>query len=733
MNLIVDQIANAVAEGDFGRVEDLWLELLEADPIPAEALAGPLAQLAERGEGARAVDLVLALAPDLVRAERHAEALPLLRAVAPAAEGDEDVRANLIDCYRRLYGDRPHLGACLDSSGLLSQSALSDAIATLDKLLSYEMGDFVYHASGWGVGQIVGFDALAATATVDFERKPGHSVPLQTLETIFTPLADNDFRVLRQTDPDRLRQLAQDDPAALVRMVIAAHNGRITQRTLRDRLTEAVVPAETWTRWWTTARAALTRDPLVALAKGANAVLSLRAEALTYEAEMRARFEQLKDLPLFTNLLREYIGHRSTDADPQAFLEPAAQAVAARIAAEASPGAAFEAAVLLDKIPADAGSYPRPDELIAAQIDPIPLLDGLSTNEGRRKAFELLRAKAANWPALCRRILIDGPKELWDPAIAELAPTGEPPSVQSLTDEIFDKPDNQLQLFAWLCRGLLAGRWNVQVTPGHIFDLLLTEGDKLARAKAGRRTTTTPFADEELLAAVRQALRTGDLAYFAQIIEQASEAEAARLLFRIRQGSILGPTLSRTFQQTIFRRYPHLLVEEEKPVAASDYIYATPEGIQRRREEHRRLVEVLIPENQKAIGRAADQGDISDNADWRAAIEERDRLTALAGQMTEELQRARPIEPAMVNPEAVSIGSRVTVENTDTGEQATYDLLGMWDSDDEHGVIAYVAPLAQALLRHTIGEAVTFDHAGQKLDYRILRIESALEARQANA
>ena len=57
----------------------------------------------------------------------------------------------------------------------------------------------------------------------------------------------------------------------------------------------------------------------------------------------------------------------------------------------------------------------------------------------------------------------------------------------------------------------------------------------------------------------------------------------------------------------------------------------------------------------------------------------------------------------------------------------------MWDSDDEHGVIAYVAPLAQALLRHTIGEAVTFDHAGQKLDYRILRIESALEARQANA
>ena len=101
--------------------------------------------------------------------------------------------------------------------------------------------------------------------------------------------------------------------------------------------------------------------------------------------------------------------------------------------------------------------------------------------------------------------------------------------------------------------------------------------------------------------------------------------------------------------------------------------------------------------------------------------------------MTEELQRARPIEPAMVNPEAVSIGSRVTVENAETGEQATYDLLGMWDSDDEHGVIVYVAPLAQALLRHAIGEVVTFDHAGQKLDYRIVRIESALEARQPTA
>ena len=44
---------------------------------------------------------------------------------------------------------------------------------------------------------------------------------------------------------------------------------------------------------------------------------------------------------------------------------------------------------------------------------------------------------------------------------------------------------------------------------------------------------------------------------------------------------------------------------------------------------------------------------------------------------------------------------------------------------------AYVAPLAQALVRHRVGDVVEFEHAGAEATYRILAIGSALAPRDA--
>ena len=737
MNELVQQLDFALAVKDFETLENTWLELLEANPVPSAELAGLLRSLVDVEEGARAVELVLALAPDLVSAGRHAEALPLLRAVAPAAEGNEEIRGGLMDCYRREYAELPHLDPCIDSAGLLTSPDLGAAVATLDKLLSYQEGDYFYHPSGWGAGPITGFDVLSASATIDFELKPGHTVPLVSIETIFVPLAPDDFRVLRLTDPDHLRQLAQDNPPELVRMVIAAHDCRLTQRRLRSALAGRIVPEADWSRWWTRARAALKRDPLVEITKGANALMTLRATALTYEDETRGRFDRIKDLNLKLDVIREYADHMAGDADTEAFLVPAAEQIAADIP-KAPPGLAFEAALLIDKLCVGAGSHPAPADILAAQDDPLPLLNGLATTPARRLAFSRLKQAADGWPHLCRRILLEGPKELWDAAAGELPTDGEPPTLASTVADVLDHPKPTLELFAWLCRSLISGRLPGHVAVATVFDRLLTEGDELARARAEhvaamrRRRIDHPFPQAQALNDIRQALRAGQLAYFDQIVEDTSGSEASRLLFRIRQSSILSAQTARLLERKITRRYPRLLAEADKPAATEpELIYATAQGIARRRKERDRIVNDLIPENAKAIGRAAAMGDISDNADWRAAIQERDRLSALAAQMNGELARARPIEPAMVHADHVSIGGRVTIENVDTAERATYDLLGMWDSDAERGIIAYVAPLAQALLRHRVGETVEFEHAGAEAAYRILAIGSALPPRDA--
>lgn len=739
MNPLVQQLTEAIGRRDIQQFENLWLDLLQAESIPAEELAQLIARLVDSGEGARAVDLVLAIAPELLKANRHAEALPLLRATAPAAENTEEVRAGLIDCYRHLAADRPHLAVCIDRAGLLTWPDIAAAAARLEKFLSYHEGDYFHHSTGWGVGRIVGFDELAATARIDFEGKPGHIVPLESIESFCEPLQPDDFRVLRKMAPERLRQLADDDPAALVRKALAAADRRITLRSLRDSLAD-VVPQDAWSKWWSAARTALKRDPHIDLGVGSNPLLTLRTEALTYEDEMRAAFKRLKDLKHQTELLREYAAHRAPDADPAAFLLSAARTIAGRLATERSRGDAFEAAVLLTSLGVEAGTFPGPEEILAGEPDPIRLLSALRVSETRRIAMDLLRRREGSWRGLCREVMLRGPRELWETAIAELPETGEPPCVESLLAELMANPKGNLDLFAWLTRNVLLGRYRLseRVRPARVFEEVLSQGDTVARRKADRRSPTERFDAEETLGNLRLTLRAGDLRYFDAIMdtikekagenEKTGEAEASRLLYRVRQSSILTATIARALESKIMRRYPKLLVEEERhEPTGPEPIYSTPEGIARHRAEHDHMVNVELPRNSADIRKAAAQGDLSDNADWRAAIQEQQVLNAKVIGIADELLRAQPIEPSMVRTEHVSIGCRVTLEDAATGEKATYVILGPWDSDEAHGIIAYMAPLALALMRHRVGNEVTLDHAGQQATYRILAIESAVE------
>ena len=53
------------------------------------------------------------------------------------------------------------------------------------------------------------------------------------------------------------------------------------------------------------------------------------------------------------------------------------------------------------------------------------------------------------------------------------------------------------------------------------------------------------------------------------------------------------------------------------------------------------LLNVRVPENQRAIGEAAAHGDLSENAEYTAALEERDQLMRRAGRVRSEVESAR--------------------------------------------------------------------------------------------
>ena len=91
--------------------------------------------------------------------------------------------------------------------------------------------------------------------------------------------------------------------------------------------------------------------------------------------------------------------------------------------------------------------------------------------------------------------------------------------------------------------------------------------------------------------------------------------------------------------------------------------------------------------NAMDFGRAASFGDISENAEYSAALDKQERIMRRLGELRDALDRARILEPDEVTTDRVVIGTRVRLLNKGSGAEETFSLLGPWDVDLEKGML----------------------------------------------
>jgi len=171
-----------------------------------------------------------------------------------------------------------------------------------------------------------------------------------------------------------------------------------------------------------------------------------------------------------------------------------------------------------------------------------------------------------------------------------------------------------------------------------------------------------------------------------------------------RAGEDFPPELEAYLDRTAGRLYPDLLAQPERPFWDKEFIYTTQAGLRRVEEEYRVLVDVKIPENSKAIGAAASLGDLSENSEWDAAMEEQRNLTGRAQEMDEQIRSAKLIEDQEIPDNVVAPGQEITlIEDDDEAKKHVYRVLGPWDMINDE-TINYMAPMAQGLLGLNVGD-----------------------------
>ena len=148
----------------------------------------------------------------------------------------------------------------------------------------------------------------------------------------------------------------------------------------------------------------------------------------------------------------------------------------------------------------------------------------------------------------------------------------------------------------------------------------------------------------------------------------------------------------------------------------------TRAGYEKLEQELRHLKSVERPRIVREIEAARAHGDISENAEFHAAKERQSHLEGRVRLLEDRLARAQVIDPTGQTPDQVRFGVTVDLEDVESGERVTYQILGEEESDVAQGRISVTSPVARALLGKEVGDSVTVRVPKGTREFEILDI-----------
>ena len=130
------------------------------------------------------------------------------------------------------------------------------------------------------------------------------------------------------------------------------------------------------------------------------------------------------------------------------------------------------------------------------------------------------------------------------------------------------------------------------------------------------------------------------------------------------------------------------------------------------------------PEVINAIAEARAQGDLSENAEYDAA---KDRQGFIEGRIQEiegKLAAAQVIDPATLDAGGkVVFGATVDLEEEDSGEAVTYQIVGEDEADLKQGLINISSPIARALIGKEEGDTAEVQAPGGVKHYEVIGVK----------
>ncbi len=146
-------------------------------------------------------------------------------------------------------------------------------------------------------------------------------------------------------------------------------------------------------------------------------------------------------------------------------------------------------------------------------------------------------------------------------------------------------------------------------------------------------------------------------------------------------------------------------------------------GAKKLREELVKLKTVVRPRIIKSIAEARAHGDLKENAEYHAAREQQSFTEGRIADIEGKLSNAEIIDITKINANGkVVFGSTVELEELDSGDVVTYQIVGEDEADIKKGRVSITSPIARALIGKEEEDIASVQAPGGIKEYEILKV-----------
>ena len=131
------------------------------------------------------------------------------------------------------------------------------------------------------------------------------------------------------------------------------------------------------------------------------------------------------------------------------------------------------------------------------------------------------------------------------------------------------------------------------------------------------------------------------------------------------------------------------------------------------------LMNVEYPRIRDDLSEARAQGDLSENAEYRAARRAQGKAISRIRFLQKVLQHSRIIDKSALPKDRISLLSKVEFTHLGTGRKMTYTIVSHHEVDLDHGKLSCNSPIGLALMGRKVGETVEVNAPAGKFQIRI--------------